>query len=97
MDDADASRARADEDVWPDADFATGEGDARTSGEGASASETFKTSLTDDPAFAMALRAEEDESVEMVPLASAAVKAMGAGAKKRVQLVGSKSFSETER
>jgi metal transporter CNNM len=30
-------------------------------------------------------------------LASAAVKAMGAGAKKRVQLVGSKSFSETER
>jgi sec-independent protein translocase protein TatC len=73
MDDADASRARADEDVWPDADFATGEGDARTSGEGASASETFKTSLTDDPAFAMALRAEEDESVEMVPLASAAV------------------------
>jgi len=72
MDDANGSRARADEDVWPDADFATSASDARTSGEGASASATFKTSLTDDPAFAMALSATEDERVEMVPLASAA-------------------------
>lgn len=73
MDDVDVLCVKEDEDVWLDVDFVMGEGDARTSGEGASASETFKTLFMDDLVFVMVLCVEEDESVEMVLLVSVVV------------------------